>query len=238
MDAAKFVAPRQGAPGLPQLPSSSTEPASRSSRSSCWNSLLSEQIAKYKRISFHNFTCFTFHGLLKNRPVVDERMKFSIFPSRVGVRGQIAEEEVVKVAPRKTPIQDSRIDADRTRSKSRFNERARQFAGVPFPNWKNRLHTDFRKVLLAIDAQVFQKNIAERHAPDALLKCGAHRRFHSRFINWVHALRRYSNLMQRQADALRLSLQKFAPHAVHADALESLRDRCEQPGDTDFFLLE
>src|SRR5256885_2173280 len=35
-----------------------------------------------------------------------------------------------------------------------------------------------------------------------------------------------------------LSLQKFAPHAVHADALESLRDRREQPGDAEFFLLE
>src|SRR6266705_872922 len=110
MDAAKFAAPRQGAPGLPQFPSSSTEPASRSSRSSCGNLLLSEQIAKYKRISFHNFTCFTFHGLLKNRPVVDERMKFSIFPARIGVRGQVFEKLFVESTAGKAAIQNSRID--------------------------------------------------------------------------------------------------------------------------------
>jgi len=77
-----------------------------------------------------------------------------------------------------------------------------------------------------------------RNAADSLFARGLHRSAHARFVNRIDALWRNPHLLQWQADRLRLPPQKLSPHAVHAHALESLRNCREQLGNTNILLLE
>jgi len=52
-------------------------------------------------------------------------MKFSVFPARIGVRGQVVEKLFIKHAAGEAAIQNSRVDANRMCSKPEFNEGAR-----------------------------------------------------------------------------------------------------------------
>ena len=80
-----------------------------------------------------------------------------------------------------------------------------------------------REKCVAVRANVREIEVAEHHrfqpAVAIVRECGAD----ARFVFLVARAFGYPNLAQRQSETLRLSLQKNAAHAMHADAVEIAR---------------
>src|SRR6266571_1217745 len=113
-----------------------------------------------------------------------------------------------------------------------------ELARVALPDGKKCGHTDARKVLLAINAEVFEENVAEGDLSNALRVVHAQCFLHARFVDGIDALRRDANFVERQADGPRLTLEKLTADAVHADALVAFGDGGEQGCDLDVVALE
>jgi hypothetical protein len=60
------------------------------------------------------------HGRLKDRPIVNKRVKLTVFATRIGIGWQVAKEAFVQFPSGKTGGQDSRIDAGCSRTKAEF----------------------------------------------------------------------------------------------------------------------
>ena len=161
---------------------------------------------------------------MKDGAIEDEGVELTIFAAGIGVRRQIAEEGFVEFAAGEAGIEDFAVHADGDGAESIGVEGADEFAGVALPDGEDRRHADAREILFAIGAQVFQEDVAEGDFSNALFEMDAKSFFHARFVNGIDALRRDADFVKRQADGLGLPLEKFAPDAMHADALVAFGD--------------
>ena len=145
--------------------------------------------------------------------------------------GKSAKKDASSSRPAKDGIENARIDADGDRAETQPHKFPRQFTRVALPDGKQRLHANLREIFLAVDAQVFKENIAERHAPHAPREVLRERFLHALFVGCVDALRRNQDRVKRQAERFGLPLEQRAAHAVHADAVVLFGNGREQRGD-------
>src|SRR5258708_5785664 len=190
-----------------------------------WN-----QVAKTERIALHVFTNCEMHGPPKNRTVENETVEFPVFPARVRAGWKIFQKLGVDFPARKIRGKDPQIHADHHGAKAQLQEGTDQFAGVPFPDGEDAVHTDLGEVVFPVGAQVLEKNIAENHFANASGEMHPQCFFHTRFVRRVDALRRDGHLMQRQPDGCGLPFEQLAAHAVHADPVKAFGDRGQQGG--------
>lgn len=185
-----------------------------------------------------DFTGSNRNGPAEDRAVKDKGVKFAIFAAGVGTGRKIAEERVIKFAPGETGSEDFGINAGGDGSETLRVEEADEFARVALPDGEEGGHANASEIFFAIGAKVFEENVAECDLANTLIIEDAQGVLHARFVDWVHALGRDANFVQREADGFGLLEQEFAADAVHADAVVAFGDRSEERGHADLLLLE
>src|SRR6266566_1283029 len=178
------------------------------------------------------------NGRAEDWTVKNKSVKFAVFAAGIDAGRQIREERFIEFTPGEAAIENLGIHADGDGAESLGVEKTDELARVALPDGKKCGHADARKVLLAINAEVFEENVAEGDFSNALVVVHAQCFLHARFVDGIDALRRDANFVERQADGLGLPLEKLAPYAVHADALVALGDGGEQGYDLDVVALE
>lgn len=73
-------------------------------------------------------------------------------------------------------------------------------------------------------AQILEEDITEADVTDSACSIVPDRFAHTLFVNGIGALGRNGNLFDRQANGFGLPVEKFATHAMHADAVVGFRD--------------
>jgi len=109
-----------------------------------------------------------------------ERVKLAPFAARVDGRGKIVEQGIVELATGEARREDARIDATDSRAQSSADHLAGERVGRPLPQRENRGDSRAGQPLLAIFANVAQKEITKCDAFDVLrhgsLNCCEHPR--------------------------------------------------------------
>jgi len=177
-------------------------------------------------------------GAREDRAIEDEGVEFTVFAAGIDAGREIGEESCIEFAAGEAGIEDFGVDANGDRAKSGGVEFADEFAGVAFPNGEKGLHRDTREIFFPVKAEIFEEDVTESDATDSLLEIRKQRLFHAGFVDRIVALRRDEDLVQRQAERLRLPEQKFAANAVHADAIVALGHGGEQSRDAHIVLAE
>src|SRR5215467_7382763 len=178
------------------------------------------------------------NGPAEDRTIEDKSVKFAVFATGIGVRRKITEKGIVEFAPGETGGEDFRIDAGGDGAETIGLKFANQLAGVALPDGKESGHVDAGEVFLAVNAKIFEKNVAKGNSANALIAKDAQCMFHARFVNEIDALRRDENFVQGQADGFGLLKQEFATDAVHADAGVTFGDGGEKRSHAEFLLKQ
>jgi hypothetical protein len=175
---------------------------------------------------------------VENWTIEDERVELTVFAARVGVGGKIAEEGGVKFAAGEAGVENFGVNTDGNGAKMLVVEMADEFARIALPDGEESGHANASEVILAVGAEVFEKDIAKGDFADALIVKEAEGFFHAGLVDGVVALRRDENFVKRQTDGLGLLFEKFAADAVHGDAVISFGDGGEKSYNSEMFLLE
>src|SRR5271154_1929117 len=101
---------------------------------------------------------------MKYGPVEHKCMKLAIFAAEVDAFGQVLEKAFVQFAASKASIQFLWIHASHHGTKMVGVKRADEFAGITPPDGEERRHAHAGEITLSVDAQVFEKDVAERNA--------------------------------------------------------------------------
>jgi hypothetical protein len=126
-----------------------------------------QQIAETESVAHNFFADANRDRGLKYGAIENVRVEFAVLTAGVDAWRQIGEEGSVQLAPREGRIENAGIDADGDRSKTQSHKFPRKFTRVALPDGKQRLHANPGKIFLAVNAQVFEENIAEGHAAHA-----------------------------------------------------------------------
>src|SRR5260370_30391375 len=159
-------------------------------------------MAKYKTIAVDYFSRSNGDGRLKNGAIENESVEFAVFAARVGVGGKVAEEGFVEFATGETRIENFGVDASGDGAEMLLVKKANQFTGIAFPDGEEGGHADAGEVFLAIDAKVFEENVAEGDSAYALVVEETESFFHARFVDRVDALLRNENFVKRLAQRI------------------------------------
>ncbi len=114
-------------------------------------------------------------------------MKLAILSARIHMRRQLAQEVHVPFASRELRRQDSWVHACDDGPDSGIDHLASQCGGVSPPNGKQRFESGRSQLLLAVGADVFQKEIAKGDCLDAFRDCPGADARHSPLILLVGA---------------------------------------------------
>src|SRR6267154_5429130 len=109
-------------------------------------------------------------------------MEFAVLAARIDAGRQIGEERFVEDTTCEGRIEDTRIYTNHNCLKTQAQKIASEFARITLPDGEQRLHPDLREIPLAINAQVFEENVAEGHSSHAAGEMIVQRFIHSRFI--------------------------------------------------------
>ena len=200
--------------------------------------LVRKYIAKNKTVAVDDLAGSNRDRPPENRTMENKSVKFAVFATGVRVRRKIAEKRIVEFASGEAVIENLGINANGDGAETLGVEKADEFARVALPDGKESGHSDARKILFAIGAQVFEQNVAKGDLANALIVENAQGLPHARFIDGIHALGRDAYFVERQADGFGLELEKLPANAVHADAFVALGDGREERGNAELLLLE
>src|SRR5690349_20847588 len=99
------------------------------------------------------------------------------------------------------------------------NEITNEVVRVSLPDWIKARQAELGKILISVVAKVFEENIAKRDTMNALIAKHSKRRLHFLLVLAIRRASPHIDFVKRHANRRRLSLQKFAAHAVHANAV-------------------
>src|SRR4029077_1364601 len=192
---------------------------------------LRQQIAETKSVACNLFADAECDRRLKHGAIENEGMEFTVFSAGIHPARQIGEEGRVQLAPRERGIEYARIDTDRDRPETLSYEFPSEFTGVALPDGKKRTHVNLSEIFFAVEAQVFEKNIPERHMTYAPREVFCKRFLHTLLVGCIDALWRDQDRVKRQAGRFTLPLEQHAANPMHADAVVILGNGREQRGD-------
>src|SRR5437660_1220040 len=127
-------------------------------------------------------------------------MELAFFAARIDVCRQVLEKTFIQLPSGEAAIQYFTVNANGDGSKMLGVEKSDQLARVALPDGKKSLHARSIQIPFAVGAQVFEKNIAERHHSHPLFIISFERMCHALLVKRVNALRWYPNLVERQPD--------------------------------------
>src|SRR5260370_25464570 len=179
--------------------------AGRSVGANLLKSFSRQEIAEGEGIAPDNFAEGEVYGAREDGAVEGKGVEFAVFAAGIDARREIGKEGFVQLAPGEAWIEDPGIDTDGDGAKLRGMEFADEFTRVAFPDGKEGLHRDSGEIFLAVEAEVFEEDVAEGDAADPLFEIEEQRFFHAGFVAWIDTLRRDGSFVQRQGDRFRLS---------------------------------
>src|SRR2546423_779595 len=113
--------------------------------------------------------------LAEHRPGIHTRMKLAALTARVDRRRQIAEQRAVELPADETRIELPSVDTGQPRAKAAVDHLFGKLPCRNAPDGKERIESRSRELLLAIAADVLEKQIAERHVRKPVLAGAGHR---------------------------------------------------------------
>lgn len=176
-------------------------------------------IAKDEALALDDLAELARNRLGKDRSGMDKGVELAVLTTRVNVRGQVGEKLLVVCSPREGGIERSRVQTNDDRLEAGGDELPRQGTSVASPERKETAHVVCGESLLAVGADILEKEVAEDDGLDVGQGWRVERLGHACLINVVDARRRDANLDERSTNRVGLLCEKLATDTVHADAI-------------------
>ena len=121
-----------------------------------------QHVAEHEPVALHGCPDLACDGGVEDGTGVDECVELAVLATWIDVRWKVVEQLGVKPAAGKRRIESAWVDADQDRLKTRIDELTSQRVRVAAPQRKDGLLADPAEPLLAVRADVGQKQVAER----------------------------------------------------------------------------
>ena len=158
-------------------------------------------------------------------------MEFAVLAARVHTLGQIGQQRAIEVASRERGRQHAGIDAGEARAQAAVDHLAGQLSRrLRLPQGEERCQPGAGQAVLAVLANVLEKEIAEGDVRETVGFEAFDRIAHPRFVDLVRAWPRQIDGVERQAGGFGLSGDQRAADGVHGHAVERFVDGREQRG--------
>src|SRR5882672_2052057 len=134
--------------------------------------------------------------LAEHRSGVYARMKFAALATRVDRRRQIAQQRAIELPAGEARIELTGIHAREPRAQAAVDHLLGKLARRDAPDGKERLEPGSRELVLAVAADVLEKQVAERDVREPVRPRVGDREAHLRFVYLVRARMRDVHDMQ------------------------------------------
>ncbi len=154
------------------------------------------------------------------RAIVYKRMEFAVFATGIDLGRQVGEELGIEIAASEFRGQNFRVHTGDFSAQAGSDHGPGQIGGGDLPDRKQGLEAGAGELLFAVGANVGEEQVAESHGVHLPGYGAGAEVAHASFVLLVGTGPGQGNGPERQADGLRLQLQKLAPDGVHGHAIE------------------
>src|SRR5687767_5924353 len=116
-----------------------------------------------ERLARDRLTALDAQWFREHRSRIHARVELAVLGARVGALRQIGEQRRIEVASDDRDVEDPRVDTDDARAQTALEHLFGKRAGRNAPEREQRLKASAGEALLAIAADVFEVEVAERH---------------------------------------------------------------------------
>jgi hypothetical protein len=158
-------------------------------------------------------------------------VELAVLAARIDARRQLVEERAIPLATDERRGEHARVDARHPGAQAAGEHPIGQLARRNAPDGKERRQPRARQPILAVAADVFEKQIAEGGMREAIGDRGCDSLPHPRLVHLVRARVRNRHHAERQPGSHRLRFEHTAPYRMHGDPIDRLVHRRQQRTD-------